>query len=132
MSRDMVNGKEVLREPYILNPRIDWEVATKYTGNHTVTLAQSGHTLVMDGAGSNYTFTLPSLGAANDGFEITCVNMDTGRLSIDAVGSTTIAHATYTTIYSDDSNVAQITLRYVYEADRLYIKSAHGSWTTSA
>lgn len=130
--RDMINGKEVLREPYLYNPRINWEVATKYTGNHTVTLAQSGHTLVMDGNGSNYTFTLPSVAAPDDGTEFTFVNMDTGKLSVDAVDSDTIAHATYTTIYSDDNNIAQITLRYIHAAERWYIKSAHGTWSTSA
>lgn len=132
MSRDMIDGKEVLREPYVYNPRINWEVATKYTDNHTVTLAQSGHTLVMDAATANKTFTLPSVAANDDGTEFTFINMDTGRLSIDAVDSDTIAHATNTTIYSDDDDISQITLRYIHAAVRWYIKSAHGTWATSA
>ena len=130
MSRDMINGKEVLREPYLYNPRINWEVATKYTADHTVTLAQSGHTLVMDSS-SNRVFTLPSVGANDNGVEFTFINMDTGRLSIDAVDSDTIGHGSNTTIYSDDNDVAQITLRYIHAAERWYIISAHGTWTTS-
>lgn len=132
MSRDMINGQEILREPYVYNPQINWAVATKYTDDHTVTLNQSGKTLVMDAAGDNKTFTLPSVGAADDGVEFTFINMDTGRLSIDAVDSDTIAHATNTTIYSDDDDVSQITLRYIHAAVRWYIKSAHGTWSTSA
>ena len=132
MSRDMIGGKEVLREPYVYNPRINWEVGTTYTDDHTVTLAQSGHTLVMDAATADKTFTLPSVGAADDGTEFTFINMDTGKLSIDAVDSDTIAHATYTTIYCDDNNISQITLRYIHAATRWYIISAHGTWTTSA
>ena len=130
--REMLNGKEVLREPYILNPQINWEVATTYITDHTVTLAQSGHTLVMDAATVSKTFTLPSVGAADDGVEFTFINMDTGRLTIDAVDSDTIAHGTNTTIYSDDNDVSQITLRYIHAATRWYIKSAHGTWTTSS
>lgn len=132
MSRDMINGKEILREPYVYNPRIDWEVATKYTDNHTVTLAQSGHTLVMDAATADKTFTLPSVGSADDGVEFTFINMDTGKLTVDAVDSDTIAHATNTSIYSNDDNIAQLTLRYIHAATRWYIKSAHGTWTSAA
>ena len=132
MSRDMINGKEVLREPYLYNPRINWEVATKYTADHTVTLAQSGHTLVMDGGGSGYTFTLPSVGANDDGVEFTFINMDTGRLTIAGADSDTIGHGSNTTIYSDDNNVSQITLRYIHAATRWYIISAHGTWTTAS
>ncbi len=132
MSREMINGQLVIREPYILNPQINWEVATKYTGSHTVTLAQSGYTLVMDGATSNYVFTLPSVGSGEDGVEFTFINMDTGKLTIDAVDSDTIAHGSNTTIYSDDDNISQITLRYIHAATRWYIMGAHGTWTTSA
>lgn len=128
----MINGKEVLREPYLYNPRINWEVATKYTDNHTVTLAQSGHTLVMDANTADKTFTLPSVGANDNGVEFTFINMDTGKLSIDAVDSDTIGHASNTTIYSDDNDIAQITLRYIHAATRWYIISAHGTWATSA
>jgi len=132
MSREMVNGQLVIREPYLLNPRINWEVATKYTDNHTVTLVQSGHSLVMDAATASKVFTLPSVGAADDGVEFTFINMDTGRLSIDAVDSDTIAHASNTTIYSDDDDISQITLRYIHAAVRWYIMGAHGTWTTSS
>ena len=131
MSREMVNGQEVLREPYLYNPRINWEVATKYTDNHTVTLVQSGHTLVMDAATAAKTFTLPSVGANDNGVEFTFINMDTGTLTIDAVDSDTIAHASNTSINSTDDDIAQITLRYIHAAERWYIISAHGTWNTA-
>jgi len=85
----------------------------------------------MDAATADKTFTLPSVGANDDGVEFTFINMDTGRVTIDAVDSDTIAHATNTSIYSDDDNVSQITLRYIHAATRWYIKSAHGTWTTA-
>jgi len=125
----IINGVEVVVGPYIKDPRVQWGDVT-YTDNHTVTLDQSGKTLIMNSS-SNKTFTLPSVAAADIGTEFTFININTGKLTIDAADSDTIDDSNAGgTIYSDDNTIASIAIRLV-SATHWQIIGANGVWTTT-
>lgn len=124
------NGIPILYEPFILRPAKELKVWT-YTGNHTVELDQAGMVLVLNST-TNYTFTLPSVGAADIGVEFHFTNINTGRLTIDPADADTIDASTATTgtIYSDTDTVASITIRLV-SATHWQIQFANGTWTAT-
>ncbi len=124
------NGRELMNEAYILDPWLNYKVVT-YTADHTVTLDQTGHTLVMNHT-TNYTFTLPSVGASDVGVEFSFANINTGRLTIDAADSDIIADSgAGHTIYSDTDSYATLHIRLVSTTQWLVIGS-HGTWTTTS
>ena len=123
------NGVLVEVGAFIVDPSIIY-ASTTYTGNHTVSLSQTGQTLVMNHT-SNFTFSLPSVSADNIGTPFTFANINTGRLTIDAADSDTIADSgAGNTIYSDTDNYAQITLQLMSATQWLVIGS-HGTWITT-
>ena len=125
----IINGVEVLKRVTLLEPSIKRRT-TVYTGAHTVTRNQSGHTLAMNSS-SNLAFTLFAPTAADVGFEVTFVNINTGRLTILVAGSGVVIASDGTEgIYSDDDKFATLTLRLV-SATQWSIVGAHGTWTTS-
>ena len=83
---------------------------------------------------SEKTFTLPSVGAEDDGFRITLSKISTGKLNIQTADSDKIAQSTAGgTIYNDDATELyyNITLEYVNATLTWNILAAHGSWVTT-
>jgi len=124
------NGRPVLHEVFLYHPRKELK-STSYSGNHTVLKTQSGQQLVLNST-SNYTFSLPSVSAADIGLEYTFVNINTGRLTIDPADDDTIDASTATTgtLYSDTDSIASITIRLV-SATHWQIVGANGTWTAT-
>jgi hypothetical protein len=114
----------------ISDPNIKYK-STTYTDNHTVTLAQTGETLVMNSS-NNKTFTLPSVSASDIGTRYTFANENTGRVTIQTADSDVISDsAGGGTIYSDTNGpAAQITIELV-SATEWAIIGADGTWTTT-
>ena len=124
------NGEQILYEPYLLRPNKKVKVWT-YTGNHTVELDQAGHVLVMNST-SDYTFTLPSVNAANIGTEFHFTNINTGKLTITPADNDTIHSGAATKhIYSATDTIASVTLRLV-SATHWQIVMANGTWEVEA
>lgn len=125
----IINGVLTHVGVFIKDPRIQVDALT-YTDNHTVTVNQTGKTLIMNST-SNKGFTLPAVAAADVGTEFTFVNINTGRLTITAGTGDTIDDSNASgTIYSDDNTIPSITLRLV-SSTHWQIISANGAWTTT-
>lgn len=107
------------------------EVLTK-TGNYVVTIEDLGKSLRMDSS-SDYGFTLPSVGATEDGSRITFNKSGSGRVTITAADSDLIADsAAGGTIYNASAETdANISLEYVHGIVTWIIRGAKGSWTTT-
>ena len=126
------NGREVLREVFLFEPEKKFAVLTK-TDDYTVKLTDKGKLLVMN-SGSDKTFTLPSVSAADVGTIWTFATIGAGKCSIDPADADKIDDSTATT--GDISATAAagvvpaITLELV-SATQFAIKAANGTWTTT-
>lgn len=125
----IINGVEVLKDVYMLTPTIKRKVSV-YTDDHTVTKAQTGHTLVMSAGANNKKFVLPTVTAADVGLEFTFANIGTGSLEIEGPGGT-VKVTDNVQITSDDDVFATVTLRLV-SALQWSVVGAHGTWTSGA
>lgn len=109
--------------------RRPWKEAK--TDNYVITTTDLGKTLVMNSA-DDKTFSLPSVGASEDGSMIFISKISTGKLTIDAAD----------TDYIDDSGAgdgiynqvgaskASLTLRYNDSDTTWYIIDGKGTWVT--
>lgn len=124
------NGRRILGAGgLILDPEISYDVVTK-TDDYTVLVTDSGRTLVMNSTG-NKTFTLPSVGAGDVGLTYTFININTGRLTIQAADSDIIDDSSAGgTAYSDDDNNPTYTIRLA-STTRWETIGANGTWTTT-
>jgi len=106
--------------------------ATK-TATYAVTTADLGKSIRMN-SGGTVTFTLPSVGAAEDGALLRFVKCAVGRLNLVAADSDKIADSgAGGTIYNDVAaqTYADISLEYVHLIVTWIIPGAHGTWTTT-
>jgi len=102
-----------------------------HTANYTVTLSDFGKTLRMNN-GAARIFTFPSVAAAQDGARITFVCQGAGRLTLQMVDSDKVLDSAATgTVYTDDDNIATITLEYVHATVTWVCIGASGTWTTT-
>lgn len=101
------------------------------TDNYVITTTDLGKTLVMNSA-DDKTFSLPSVGAGEDGSLIYISKISTGKVTIDAADTDYIHDSTAGSgIYNQNGqNYASITLRYNHSDTRWYIIDASGTWVT--
>ena len=98
--------------------------------NYAVQLTDFGKSLRMNNAASK-TFTLPAVGAPEDGSRITFVKVGAGRIIVAAgAGDFIDDSAAGGTIYSDTS-YATLTLEYVHALTMWVILSGNGTWITT-
>jgi len=101
------------------------------TDSYVITADDLGKTLVMNSA-DDKTFSLPSVGADEDGSLIFISKISTGKVTIDAADTDYIHDSTAGSgIYNQNGqNYASITLRYNHSDTRWYIIDASGTWVT--
>lgn len=107
-------------------------VLTK-TATYTVTTADFGKSIRMN-SGGTVTFSLPSVGAAEDGALLRFVKCGAGKLILGAADSDKIANSgAGGTIYNDvaDQTYADISLEYVHLIVTWIIPGALGTWITT-
>ena len=115
------------------NTQYPTAVATK-TDNYTVTTDDLGKSLRMNNGSSDYTFTLPSVGAGEDGGRITFTKLGSGTVTIDAADSDIISNSgAGDTIYAGrlGETFANVTLEYVHSTTQWIIVGAHGTWVST-
>lgn len=109
------------------------DVLTK-TDDYVITTTDLGKSLRMNSV-ADKTFTLPSVGTDQDGFRLTIMKINSGKVTIDAVDSDKIADSGASgTIYDDVAAeiYATITLEYVHATTTWVIVSGHGTWVTTS
>lgn len=104
-------------------------VVTK-TDNYTITLTDLSNKIFRMNSTANKTFTLPSMGAADDGKEVAIENANTGKLTIDAADTDYVHDSGAGDGIYTMSNKASIILKYCHAATMWRIKSAAGPWVT--
>jgi len=106
-------------------------VSTK-TDNYTVTTADFGKTLRMNAASAK-TFTMPSVGTADDGSRISFSKLGAGKVIIDAADSDLIANSSAGgTLYNNTAELyAVVNLEYIHATVTWTVRGAHGAWTTT-
>lgn len=127
----IVNGQEVIEGAYLLECNSQQKQVLK-TDNYTVTVNDTGYTLVMNSS-SNKAFTLFTPAAADIGKRFTFANINTGRLTINVAGTGVQLNngtATTGTFYSDDDYVATCTIEVV-SATKWSVICATGTWVTT-
>lgn len=103
-------------------------VVTK-TDSYTLVVADLGKSFRMN-SGSDKIFTLPSVGATEDGYQIEFVNISTGKLTITSVDTDTIDDSSGPgSIYSTD-DLASLILEYCHAITCWRSLSGVGTWTT--
>jgi hypothetical protein len=116
------------------NTQYPTAVATK-TDNYTVTTDDLGKSLRMNNGSSDYTFTLPSVGAGEDGGRITFTKLGSGTVTIDAADSDIISNSgAGDTIYAEKAaeTFANVTLEYIHSTTQWIIVGAHGTWVSTS
>ena len=106
---------------------------TTKTGDYTVTTADFGKSLRMN-SGSDYNFTLPSVGTADDGARLTFIKQGAGKVTITAVDSDLISDSGAAGTISCAAGGlvgADINLEYVHGSVTWVVRGAHGTWTTT-
>lgn len=100
------------------------------TADYSMTTSDLGKSIRVTAAGVT-TQTLPSVGAAQDGFDIEIVKLGAGKLIISRSDSDTVAGAGVT-IYNDTAaeTYTHLTLEYVHSATNWIIKGL-GTWVTT-
>jgi len=113
-----------------------WEVKhfppepATYTDNHIITIAELEMTHRMNSA-LDKIFTLPSVGADQDGYGVTLMNINSGKLTVqvsdnDIISDSSVAGSAYST-----SALAVLVLEYVHSIVTWVIKTATGTWITT-
>jgi len=108
------------------------DVVTK-TDSYTITTSDFGKTLRMNSADDKI-FTLPSVGAVDDGARLTVVKLGAGKVTIQAADSDIIADGTAGgTLYNNTAAqiYADVSLEYVHQSVTWIIRGAHGAWTST-
>lgn len=126
-----INGQEVLEGAYLLDCNYEQKQVLK-TDDYTVTVNDTGFTLVMDSTG-NKTFTLFTPAAADIGKRFTFANINTGRLTIAVAGAGVQLNngtAATGTVYSDTDYTAALMIE-VTAALKWTVISASGTWSTT-
>ena len=103
------------------------------TDSYSVASADFGKTLRMNSADEK-TFTLPSVGAADNGARLTFVKLGAGKLNIATADSDVIADsAAGGTIYNSTAaeTYATLAIEYVHGSVKWVVRGAHGTWTTT-
>lgn len=128
----IVNGQEVIEGAYLLECNIEQKQVLK-TDDYTVTVNDTGYTLVMSAGANSKTFTLFTPAAADIGKRFTFANIGTGRLTVAVAGTGVQLNngtATSGTMYSDDDYVATLTIE-VMSATKWSVICATGTWSTT-
>jgi len=100
------------------------------TDSYTVTTADLGKSLRMNAAGDK-NFTLPSMGATEDGGRLTFIKQGAGKMTTTAVDADCIDDSSAAgTIYTE-TNYATLTLEYVHGMTRWVIISGNGTFVTT-
>ena len=131
MALELRNGRDVLHEVYLYHPTKEFFPVTK-TDDYTVLKTDAGKLLIMN-AGTDKTFSLPSVSAADIGLVYAFAGIGAARITIDAADSDIIDDSNAgATIYSDDdgSSIASIVLELV-AATKWAIRAANGTWVTT-
>ena len=103
------------------------------TDDYTITAADLGKSLRMSAATAK-TFSLPSVGASEDGARITLMKIGAGQVTVDAADSDTIWDSSAGgTIYNDVAaeTRAMVTLEYVHSVAKWVIVEIFGTWKTT-
>jgi len=110
--------------------RIDTE---RFTTNYDISTNDFGKSLRMDSANDRI-FTLSDSTSSEDGARVTCVKINSGKLTIQASGLDCIADGDPgNSIYNDkpDEDYATITLEFVAIDNKWVVIGAHGTWVTT-
>jgi len=108
------------------------DVVTK-TDSYTITTSDFGKTLRMNSADDKI-FTLPSVGAVDDGARVIVVKLGAGKVTVQAADSDIIADGTAGgTLYNNTAAqiYADVSLEYVHQSVTWIIRGAHGTWTST-
>lgn len=119
---------------YINNPFQSRQIAiSEKSADYTILSSDLGKSF-RSKRGANNNFTLPIMGADDDGARLTFIKGDEFRLTITSVDSVTIADSSGPgTIYEDTAaNVgASITIEYYHSITKFCIISGSGTWVTT-
>ena len=100
------------------------------TDSYVVLTTDLGKSLRMNSA-DDKNFTLPSMGANEDGGRVTFIKQGAGKMTMIAVDTDAIDDSSAAgTIYTE-TNYATLTLEYVHGMTRWVIISANGTFTTT-
>jgi hypothetical protein len=99
------------------------------TSNHSILVSELGSSLRANSVG-DIIFTFAALGSAQDGYKITIVKINTGKVTITPpAGKYIDDKAIGVSTYNDTSETySTITLEYVHEIETLVVVGARGSW----
>jgi len=114
----------------------EWEVVhfpfdpVIHTDSHVLLVSELNISHRMNSAADKI-FTLPSVGASENGYSVTLEKIGSGKLTVQAVDSDIISDSSVAgTIYSTTA-LAVLILEYVHTITTWIIKSATGTWTTT-
>jgi len=114
----------------------EWEVVhfpfdpVIHTDSHVLLVSELNISHRMNSAADKI-FTLPSVGASEDGSKVTLMKIGSGKLTVQAVDTDFISDSSATgTIYSTTA-LASITLEYVHAITTWVVQSPAGIWTTT-
>lgn len=101
------------------------------TANYAITTADFGMTIRMNNAAARI-LTFPSVGATEDGARVTVQCQGAGRLTLQMVDTDKIMDSAATaTCFTDDDNIATLTLEYNHAITTWIAIGGHGTWVTT-
>lgn len=112
--------------------RLRFLTVTK-TDDYVLTVADLGKTFIMDSA-LDKTFSLPSVGSDEDGYIVTVIKANTGKVTIDAADTDTIRDSgAGGTLYNADAACtwATITLMYNHSKTKWVVVYSDETWIST-
>jgi len=120
-----------MRRSYLIEEPFNEMLIFVKTDDYTIQLSELGNSFRMNSSDEK-TFTLPSFSQAEDGKILEICKLGSGKLNINAVGSTKITWESSSPgkMFNNMSFElgAFVRLEYVYTIDTLIIIGASGTW----